>query len=127
MNTPILVVLCQCEHTEHWEGVGHGYLAVAAGTQRAEFVGQICDACANGHLRAFVLETEMGPQLAIVYVEARAWLADCFASDEDDVDRINDYSDRKIKAAVNRNYEGGWDAFVLNCHDLVKEETHDPA
>lgn len=128
MTTPsTLVVLCQCEHTEHWEGIGHGYLAVAAGMQRAEFVGQICDACANGHLKAFVLETELGPQLAVVYVEARAWLTDCFGSGEEDAAIIDEIPDRRIREAINRHYEGGWDAFILNCHDLVKEETRDPA
>lgn len=121
-----LVVLCNCEHIDHFEGRGHEYMAVEAGSYTAMFVGRICDDCALGHMRTMVLMVEpgSGPQLTIVYIEARAWIADCEWADlmADDVDQLT-WQD--IKRGVQKHYEGGWDALVLACHDLMKPEpTH---
>lgn len=46
---------CQCEHLCHETGDGHAYLAVPAGSRRAEFVGPICDECADTHMSIWVI------------------------------------------------------------------------
>lgn len=52
------VELCGCEHIEH-ESPGstgaHYYMAAAAGERRADYVGRVCDTCADGHLAEYVL------------------------------------------------------------------------
>lgn len=46
------MILCNCEHSDHEAG-GH---SVPAGTQRADYVGAICDACASTHLAEYLLD-----------------------------------------------------------------------
>jgi hypothetical protein len=57
---------CQCEHVSHetdayarseWPelaGTGHAYMSVPAGTRRAQFVGPVCDECADTHMRPYL-------------------------------------------------------------------------
>lgn len=62
VHTPsCAVVMCQCEHIEHEAGgVSHRYLGAVAGSQRAEHVGRICDACGIGHLADYLIsDTEV--------------------------------------------------------------------
>lgn len=43
--------MCNCEHFDHFDGgPGHEYMTVAAGNQKAAFVGAICDDCAKNCL-----------------------------------------------------------------------------
>lgn len=53
------VVKCQCEHADHEQPArSHPYLAVPAGTHRADYVGPVCDDCAQGHLADYLLNPE---------------------------------------------------------------------
>lgn len=55
------VVMCQCEHADHERGAsGHRYLGVRAGARRAQYVGLICDECADGHLADYLVPTSSG-------------------------------------------------------------------
>lgn len=52
--------LCLCEHEEHTgdatrAGDSHPYLGAPAGARRARQVGPVCDDCADGHLRHFLI------------------------------------------------------------------------
>jgi hypothetical protein len=46
-----------------------------------------------------------------IYDEARQWLLDCYP-DEDDQTEIEGLTDDELLAAVDRDYEGGWAAFL---------------
>lgn len=46
--------VCGCEHIDHEDGRGHPMYGVPAGTQRAMYVGLICDDCAKGHMKEYV-------------------------------------------------------------------------
>jgi hypothetical protein len=48
------VVMCNCEHTDHWNGTDHEYVSVPAGEQTAWFVGKVCDHCAETHMREYL-------------------------------------------------------------------------
>ncbi len=47
---------CNCEHESHFknDGYHHKYLALAVCTQRAEYVGLVCDICAGTCLRRYM-------------------------------------------------------------------------
>lgn len=51
---------CNCEHPEHFSDLPqydpnqHEYMKSPAGTQKALYVGDICDACAKGHYAQFL-------------------------------------------------------------------------
>lgn len=54
-----VLVMCQCEHVDHENPpAGHRYLAVPAGSHRAQYVGPVCDECATGHLATHLLTPE---------------------------------------------------------------------
>lgn len=59
-NTSARVEVCQCEHFSHdahgrEKPLGHAYQKAPAGTQRAQYVGLVCDGCASTHMAAFLL------------------------------------------------------------------------
>jgi hypothetical protein len=48
---------CNCEHEDHFMPIatGHRHMAVPAGERRADWVGAICDTCADGHMAAYLI------------------------------------------------------------------------
>lgn len=52
---------CNCEHESHFDDssggtTGHPYMGVSAGASKALFVGRVCDPCAHGHLKEFIVK-----------------------------------------------------------------------
>lgn len=57
------VEVCNCEHFSHdahgrEKPLGHAYQKAPAGTQRAQYVGLVCDGCASTHMAPFLLEPD---------------------------------------------------------------------
>ncbi|KZF07806.1 hypothetical protein A2J03_22630 [Rhodococcus sp. EPR-157] len=55
-------------------------------------------------------------------LEARGWLLDCGFSDE----LIDDLTDRQIVPFLDRIYDGGWDAFLVDSTGYVVERESSP-
>ncbi len=45
---------CGCEHVDHETGAKHVMFGVPAGTQRALYVGEVCDECARTCMAAYL-------------------------------------------------------------------------
>ena len=65
-NPNIVANPCNCEHPEHFPDMDqydpnqHGYLEATHEGRKALWVGDICNACANGHYRAYLHEEDEG-------------------------------------------------------------------
>jgi methylthioribose-1-phosphate isomerase len=57
-------------------------------------------------------DIEIGPRLTAVANEARDWITDCFA------DAPASLTYGELITAINRHYDGGWDAFVLDTRPM---------
>jgi hypothetical protein len=45
--------------------------------------------------------------------EARTWIHDCSWLDE--AEDLEDLTDEAVRRGIDRNYEGGWTQFLVNC------------
>ena len=45
--------MCNCEHKSHFDGSDHEYMKAQAGDKTAQFVGPVCNHCAETHMSSY--------------------------------------------------------------------------